>query len=202
MPRSRAETDNATLPRSGVSARCGTGWSLAVARGDADARRRAGRVPRGRRRPATPGATIKVGYSSAYVFDEDPDSVTYWNNIKHEFEAAHPGVTLELQPHGGTDTDEMNAIALQFRSPATTPDVIQLPTTYIGQFESSGYLLALDKYLGCQPVLVAVSVRTSRTKAGSTATSLPSISVKTIPAFYYNKGMLQKAGITVPWTPA
>ena len=85
------------------------------------------------------------------------DSVTYWNNIKHEFEAAHPGVTLELQPHGGTDTDEMNAIALQFRSPSTTPDVIQLPTTYIGQFESSGYLLALDKYLEQQSVLVAVS---------------------------------------------
>ena len=45
---------------------------------------------------AAAAETIKVGYSSSYVFDEDADSVTYWDQIKKEFEAAHPGVTLEL----------------------------------------------------------------------------------------------------------
>ncbi len=150
--------------------------------------------------PGTPGTTIKVGYSSAYVFDEDKDSVTYWNKIKHEFEAAHPGVTLELQPHGGTDTDEMNAIALQFRSPATAPDVIQLPTTYIGQFESSGYLLALDKYLGTSQFWSRFPQNIQ--DEGRINGQVFAVDIgENNTGIYYNKEMLQKAGVALPWKP-
>ncbi len=150
--------------------------------------------------PSQAQTTIKVGYSSSYVFDVDADSVTYWNNIKSAFEAAHPGVTLELQPHGGTDTDEMNAIALQYRSPATTPDVIQLPTTYIGQFQSSGYLLPLDKHVSASHFWERFPKNIQ--DEGRINGSVYAVDIgENNSGIYYNISMLQKAGIAVPWNP-
>jgi multiple sugar transport system substrate-binding protein len=150
--------------------------------------------------PAFSQRTIKVGYSSSYVFDEDADSVTYWNQIKSEFEAAHPGVTLELQPHGGNDTDEMNAIALQFRSPATAPDVIQLPTTYIGQFQSSGYLLPLDKYLPSSKFWSQFPQNIQ--DEGRINGNVYAVDIgENNTGVYYNKSMLEKAGVKLPWNP-
>ena len=70
------------------------------------------------------------------------------NNIQKEFDAQNPGSSLKQLGVGGTDIDEMNKAALLFRSPSTTPDVIQLPTTYTSQFASSGYLLPLTYLLG------------------------------------------------------
>lgn len=150
--------------------------------------------------PAPAQTTIKVGYSSSYVFDEDADSVTYWNDVKKQFEAEHPGVSLELQPHGGTDTDEMNAIALQYRSASTTPDVIQLPTTYIGQFQSSGYLLPLDKYVS-QSGFWARFPKNIQDE-GRIDGNVYAVDIgENNSGIYYNKEMLQKAGVPVPWTP-
>jgi multiple sugar transport system substrate-binding protein len=144
--------------------------------------------------------TIKVGYSSSYVFDEDADSVSYWNDIKKEFEAAHPGVTVELQPHGGTDTDEMNAMALQFRSASTAPDVIQLPTTYVGEFESSGYLLPLDKYVHASDFWSHIPKNIQ--DEGRIDGNIYAVDIgENNTGIYYNKAMLQKAGIAMPWVP-
>jgi multiple sugar transport system substrate-binding protein len=144
--------------------------------------------------------TIKVGYSSTYVFDDDADSVTYWNEIKAAFESSHPGVKLELQPHGGNDTDAMNAIALQYRSSSTTPDVIQLPTTYIGQFEASGYLLPLDKYLGSSKFWDKFPKNIQ--DEGRIDGSVFAVNIgENNSGIYYNKSMLEKAGIALPWNP-
>jgi multiple sugar transport system substrate-binding protein len=144
--------------------------------------------------------TLKVGYSSTYVFDEDAESAIYWNQIKKEFEAAHPGVTLELQPHGGNDVDEMNAIALQYRSPSTAPDVIQLPTTYIGQFQSSGYLLPLDRYLGSSNFWNNFPKNIQ--DEGRIESKVYAVDIgENNTGIYYNKDMLQKAGIALPWRP-
>src|SRR5579871_4168918 len=91
--------------------------------------------------------TISVLYSNNYVFDTDAQATTWWNTIHKEFQKMYPGATLKQLGTGGTDIDEMNKAALLFRSPSTTPDVIQLPTTYTSQFASSGYLLPLTSYV-------------------------------------------------------
>jgi multiple sugar transport system substrate-binding protein len=91
--------------------------------------------------------TISVLFSNNYVFDTDAQATAWWNNITKEFDKQNPGSTLKQLGVGGTDIDEMNKAALLFRSPSTTPDVIQLPTTYTSQFASSGYLLPLTSYV-------------------------------------------------------
>lgn len=143
---------------------------------------------------------ITVGYSSDYVFDENSDSVTYWNEIKAEFQAQHPGVKVVLEPHGGTDVDEMNAVALQFRDPSTTPDVIQMPTGYIGQFASSGYLLPLNSYLSSASWWSRVPM--SIQNEGNVGGQIYAVDIgENNSGVYYNKQMLQKAGVKLPWQP-
>src|SRR5436190_2183150 len=91
--------------------------------------------------------TISVAYSTTYVFDADNLSVTWWNNVKSQFEKAYPRAHLKLEGFDGTDVDLVNKVALLYKSKSTTPDVFMLPTGYVGQWVSSKYLAPLDKYL-------------------------------------------------------
>src|SRR5437764_13673683 len=67
--------------------------------------------------------TITVAYSKTYVFDADPLSVIWWDNIKKQFEETYKGAHLELQGYDGTDVDLVNKVALLYKSASTTPDV-------------------------------------------------------------------------------
>jgi len=97
--------------------------------------------------PSNLKGTISVAYSTTYVFDADDLSVTWWNNVKSQFEKTYPGAHLKLEGFDGTDVDLVNKVALLYKSKSTTPDVFMLPTGYVGQWVSSKYLAPLDKYL-------------------------------------------------------
>src|SRR5919205_4143977 len=99
--------------------------------------------------PTTQAAsgTITVAYSKTYVFDADPLSVIWWDNVKKQFEETYKGAHLELQGYDGTDVDLVNKVALLYKSPSTTPDVFMLPTGYVGQWVGSDYLLPLDSFV-------------------------------------------------------
>ena len=58
--------------------------------------------------------TLTVAYSTTYVFDSDDTSVTWWNKVKTEFEAAYPKAKLNLQGFNGTDVDLVNKVALEY----------------------------------------------------------------------------------------
>jgi multiple sugar transport system substrate-binding protein len=155
-----------------------------------------------RRSAANLTGTISVAYSTTYVFDADNLSVTWWNNVKSQFEKAYPKANLKLEGFDGTDVDLVNKVALLYKSKSTTPDVFMLPTGYVGQWVSSKYLAPLDKYL--------------TKKNGPFWSSFPKViqnesringhvyAVNTgenDSAIYYNKAMLRKAGIKLPWRP-
>src|SRR5262249_55032476 len=99
--------------------------------------------------------------------------------------------------------DLMNKAAVMFRSASTTPDVIQLPTTYVGEFSGSGYLLPLNSFVsgssapafwsGMPSGVQAISTINGKVYAGNAGNNDSAI--------LYNKPMLQKAGIPMPWQP-
>jgi ABC-type glycerol-3-phosphate transport system substrate-binding protein len=128
--------------------------------------------------------TISVLFSNNYVFDTDAQATAWWNSLQKQFQKLYPGATLKQLGVGGTDIDEMNKAALLFRSPSTTPDVIQLPTTYTSQFASSGYLLPLTTTSSRRAALRSGlgSRTTSRPWATTTARSTRSITATTTSA--------------------
>jgi len=147
--------------------------------------------------------TVTVLYSNNYVFNSDSLATKWWTGIAKQWKAKYPHTKLVLEGTGGTDTDLMNKAAVLFRSPTTTPDVIQMPTTYVAQFAGSDYLQPLNSFVqssmaksfwttmpaGVQQIS-SIGGKIYAINAGNNNTGL-----------LYNKAMLVKAGVTMPWAP-
>lgn len=147
--------------------------------------------------------TLTVLYSNNYVFNSDALATQWWSGIAKQWKKLYPNVKLNLLGTGGTDVDLMNKAAVMFRSASTTPDVIQLPTTYVGEFAGSGYLLPLNSYVngssapafwtgmpkGVQQIST-INGQVDAVNAGNNDS-----------AILYNKPLLEKAGIKMPWQP-
>ncbi len=72
---------------------------------------------------------------------------TLLNTAKDEFEAAHDGVTVELQPITATDDDYKTRLQLSLGSADTAPDVFYEDTFNVRSDVEAGYLLNLDDHL-------------------------------------------------------
>ena len=147
--------------------------------------------------------TVTVLYSNNYVFNSDALATQWWKGIAKQWKAKYPHTKLVLEGTGGTDIDLMNKAAILFRSPSTTPDVIQMPTTYVAQFAGSNYLEPLNSFVHSSkassfwPTMPAgvqnmstIDGKVYSVNAGNNNTGL-----------LYNKAMLTKAGIKMPWQP-
>jgi multiple sugar transport system substrate-binding protein len=147
--------------------------------------------------------TVTVLYSNNYVFNSDALAKKWWTGIAQQWKKLYPNVKLNLLGTGGTDVDLMNKAGVMFRSSSTTPDVIQLPTTYVGEFSGSGYLAPLNKFVSGS---AAPAFWTGMPK-GVQAMSTIGGNVYAVnagnndSALVYNKTMLRKAGIKLPWQP-
>ena len=149
------------------------------------------------------GGTVTVLYSNNYVFNSDQLATQWWKGIAKQWKAKYPHTKLVLEGTGGTDIDLMNKAAILFRSPSTTPDVIQMPTTYVAQFAGSNYLAPLNSFVqssqaksfwptmpkGVQ-TMGEIGGQIYSVNAGNNNTGL-----------LYNKKMLEKAGVKMPWEP-
>jgi multiple sugar transport system substrate-binding protein len=149
------------------------------------------------------GKSLTVLYSNNYVFNSDALAKQWWGGIAQQWKKLYPGVKLNLLGTGGTDVDLMNKAAVMYRSASTTPDVIQLPTTYVGEFSGSGYLAPLNTFVSGSS---APSFWTGMPK-GVQAMSTIGSNVYAVnagnndSAILYNKAMLARAGVKLPWQP-
>lgn len=99
------------------------------------------------RTAAGSGGTLSVLYSTDQVFDTIPLATKWWGSVSKQWAKANPSVKLSLLPVGGSETDELDKAAIDFRSSSTTPCILQLPTTAVGEFAGSGYLASLNSYV-------------------------------------------------------
>jgi multiple sugar transport system substrate-binding protein len=146
---------------------------------------------------------ISVLYTNNYVFDSDALAAKWWGSIAKQWKALDPSVKLTLLGTGGTDVDEMSKAAVLFRSPSETPCVIQLPTTYVGEFAGSGYLAPLNSlvsgsaapafWTGMPKSVQQISTINGKVYAVNAGNNDSGI--------LYNKLMLKKAGVALPWDP-
>jgi multiple sugar transport system substrate-binding protein len=145
--------------------------------------------------------TISVVYSESYEFDAKNLTDIWWSRVTKEFEKKYPGAHLKAIHVGGTDFDEQKKVALLLRSPSTSPDIVSVETPNVGELVAANYVLPLNKYTSKDTSFwpyVAKSIKNMSTFNGQVYAIN---SGNNVSMMYYNKAMLRKAGIALPWRP-
>lgn len=149
------------------------------------------------------GGNLSVLYTTDQVFDTIPLATAWWKSITKQWSKIDPSVKLTLLPVGGSESDELDKAAIDFRSSSTTPCVLQLPTTAVGEFAGSGYLASLNSYVsGSSAPTMWTNMPKSVQEMGTINGVVYDINQgNNTSAILYNKVMLEKAGIKMPWNP-
>ncbi len=142
--------------------------------------------------------TIKVSYLVNDGFKQLDD---LFNKVKPEFEEKNPGVVVELDPITGTDSDYTTKLSLMHQDPSTQPDVFYQDSFLVRSDVAAGYLLNLDQYVSEWDEWDMFDEGAKG--AGQDASgSVYAISMGTDSrGIYYNKPVLEEAGIDLPWQP-
>lgn len=150
---------------------------------------------------ASSKVTISVAYAADTTFDTIPLGTKWWGAVKKEFQHKYPNVTLKLIPVPGGEPDFLTKLALLFKQP-NPPDVVQFPSTEIALYQSSGYLLPLDKYLAGSGKTWFSQYPSVIQNEGKIGGHIYAVSAgENNNGIYYDKAILQKAGIGLPWQP-
>ena len=145
-------------------------------------------------------ATITIAYTSTQEFNTVGEAASWFSQLKAAFQKAHPGVTVKLEPIGGSYNNFVDKINLMLRSPSTAPDVIHEATVAVGGQVEAGQLAPLENYLKSWPdwSQFPQSVRLGGVP-GPQVWQMVSGLVDF--GFYYNVNQFKKAGLAVPWQP-
>lgn len=147
---------------------------------------------------ASDGKTIKVAYQTTATFDQ---MQTLMETAKKQFEAANPGVTVQLQPIQAEGADYYTKLALMNKSASTAPDVQYEDTFKIQSDAAAGYLLPLDDQLAAWPDWKLYAKGAQQAGQGPDGKTY-GVSLGTdTRGLWYNKELFTQAGIPTPWTP-
>jgi multiple sugar transport system substrate-binding protein len=143
---------------------------------------------------------VTFAYSSAWVLDTAPLTTRFYNSLVKQFDAKFPKLTLKLEPIPGTYNDIVTKLSLLFRSRSTSPDVAEMPTQVIGQFQSAGELMAINNFLKTSSWWSTFPkvVQSEGTVGGQVYAVDQGENDEFI---YYDKAIFQKAGLPTNWAP-
>lgn len=143
---------------------------------------------------------VTLAYSSNYVFDTTPLTTQYYQGIAKQFDSKYSGATVKLEPIPGSYSDIITKLSLLYRDPNTAPDIAEMPTEQIGQFASSGYLMALNKYLARSSWWASFPkvVQSEGTFSGKVFAVNQGENDEFI---YYDKKIFKEAGLPSTWVP-
>jgi multiple sugar transport system substrate-binding protein len=141
--------------------------------------------------------TIKIAYESY----GGKQMQNYMSRIAQQYDKKYPGYTAKLVPIQAAENDYYTKLALMNKSAATAPDVLYEDTFLIKSDAAAGYLAPLDGYVKKWSDWSQFPANARQAGEGADG-KLYGIPMGTdTRALWYNKTVLQKAGITVPWQP-
>jgi multiple sugar transport system substrate-binding protein len=141
---------------------------------------------------------IKVAYQK---FGNFTQMDTQMKAVAKQYEAAHKGYTVKLVPIQAAENDYYTKLALMNKSGSTAPDVLYEDTFLIKSDASAGYLAPLDGYVKKWSDWSKFPDNAKQAGQGEDG-KLYGISMGTdTRALWYNKDLLSKAGVEVPWKP-
>jgi multiple sugar transport system substrate-binding protein len=156
------------------------------------------------------GCTISSGSASAgsktiTVAYQEFGSFTQLNtemqSLKTQYEKAHPGYTVNLEPIQASENDYYTKLTLMNRAASTAPDVMYEDTFLIDSDIQAGYLAPLDSYLSSWSDWSEFTATAKTEAVGSDGKTYGVPMGTDTRALYYNKTLFKEAGISVPWQP-
>jgi multiple sugar transport system substrate-binding protein len=145
------------------------------------------------------GGTLKVVFQ---IQGGSAALTNLMNTAKKEFEAKYPGWTVDLAPiTSPAENDYYTKLDLENQSASTAPDVMYEDTFLVNSDVAAGYLAPIDQYLAKWPDWKEFSKAAQQAAKGADG-KIYGVSMGTdTRGLYYNKQVLKKAGIAVPWHP-
>ena len=134
-------------------------------------------------------------------FGNDRVMENFLTDAKAEFEQAHPGITIDLQPIVASNDDYSTKLQLQMRSPRTSPDLVYEDTFLINSDIEAGYLRPLDDYIAAWPDwnnFVDTAKAAGRALDGKTYGIPTGTDTRGV---WFNKEILAQAGLPADWKP-
>jgi multiple sugar transport system substrate-binding protein len=144
------------------------------------------------------GKTITIAYQKFGSFIQLDKQL---QTVKTQYEQAHQGYTVKLQPIEAAENDYYTKLSLMNRSPKTAPDVMYEDTFLVNTDIQAGFLAPLDDYLKDWPDW---SQFTDAAKGAAKAQDGKTYGVPMgtdTRALWYDQTLFKKAGIPVPWEP-
>jgi len=142
--------------------------------------------------------TITVAYQKFGAFVQMDQ---HMNKVKKEYEAAHKGMTVKLEPIQADENSYYTKLNLMSRSASTAPDVLYEDTFLVNADISAGYLAPVDDYVK------KWSDWSQFTPASQNAGKGLDGKIYGVPmgtdtrGLYYNKQLFAKAGLPTDWKP-
>lgn len=121
--------------------------------------------------------------------------------VKSEYEAAHPGYTVKLEPIQASENDYYTKLTLMNRSGSTAPDVMYEDTFLINSDIEAGYLAPIDSYLAKWGDWSQYSAQAKSSAVGADGKTYGVPMGTDTRALYYNKTLFKQVGLPVPWEP-
>jgi multiple sugar transport system substrate-binding protein len=148
---------------------------------------------------AASGGSIKVVFQ---IQGGSPALTNLMNTASKEFEQKYPGWTVDLAPiTSPAENDYYTKLDLENQSASTAPDVMYEDTFLVNSDVTAGYLAPLNSFLAKWPDWKEFSPA-AQAAAKAANGQIYGVSMGTdTRGLYYNKQVLQKAGIPVPWHP-
>jgi multiple sugar transport system substrate-binding protein len=144
--------------------------------------------------------TISVAYAANTTFDTTPLGLKWWTAVKKEYEAKYPNVTVKLIAVQGGEPDFLTKLALLYHTASTAPTIAQFPSTEIALYASTDYLMPMNKFLASSSWFAQYP--TVIQNEGKINGNIYAVSAgENNNGIYYDKAILQKAGIKLPWQP-
>ncbi len=144
------------------------------------------------------GATIKVAYQKTASFFQLDDML---HKAKTEYESAHAGTTIELDPIEAEEDQYYTKLALMNGSPDTAPDVIYEDTFQVRSDAAAGYLLPMDDYVNGWQDWSQFPDNAKQAGAGDDGKIYGVSMGSDTRGIYYRKDIFKKAGLPEEWQP-
>jgi len=143
--------------------------------------------------------TITVAYNATGDF---PEPAATLEAAAASFEAANPGITVELQEEIASDDDYHTKLQLRLQSGGDVPDVMYYSPNWLDADAAAGYLSPLDDELAEWADWEAQfpeAVRTGAVSADGSTYGVP-MSANDI-GIWFNRDVFEAAGLPADWQP-